>query len=319
MSLKWKIDECSPYFDRMQFRGWCFVSGGEIARVDAIFPMSNSAVPLRSFGLPSPDVATAIDPQATHTRFDEWLPLPDEQRGRDFTLRIHLVDGRIVDTPSVHTNCRDGDPGHANWYHFLDALHAFPEGEVLEIGSRARSGITRRELIAPHLRYTGLDMIHGANVDVVGDAHNLSQLFAPRRFVAVYSLAVFEHLAMPWKVAIEMNRVLAPGGLAFVNSQQTLPVHEEPWDFWRFTAHSWRCLFNAATGFEIVETAHGEPARIHAVWDSPIARDMHLSPAYLWSSVIARKIGETTLDWPVPTSLAAPGAYPEGEFAEPPR
>lgn len=313
MNLQWHIDECAPYFDRMQIAGWCFVPDARIARVDALFPAANTEVPLRSFGLPSPDVAAAVNPAATHVRFAEWISLPDAQRGRDFTLRLTLTDGRTLESPSVHSNCREGDRGHANWYRFLDSLHTLPAGDVLEIGSRARSGITRRELIAPHLRYTGLDIMPGPNVDAVGDAHQLSQLFAPNRFVAVFSLAVFEHLAMPWKVALEINRVLAPGGLVFVNTQQTWPVHEEPWDFWRFTAHSWRCLFNSATGFEILSTAHGEPARVHPIWDSPVARDMHLSPAYLWSSVIARKISDTTLTWPVPTEVAAPGAYPEGE------
>ncbi|MDD3179130.1 MAG: methyltransferase domain-containing protein [Opitutaceae bacterium] len=186
---------------------------------------------------------------------------------------------------------------------------------------RARSAITRRNLVPAKLGYVGLDILPGPNVDLVGDAHCLSTLVGSKKFVAAFSLFVFEHLAMPWKVVIELNRVLAPGGLVLVNTHQTWPLHEEPWDFWRFSAYSWQCLFNPMTGFELVETAHGEPARVHPLWDTPALRGLELekSPAYLHTTVIARKIRETTLEWPVPTAIAAPGCYPKGELTEPPR
>lgn len=313
-----RVDECSNYTDRMRLRGWCFVRGSRIVSLRVVFSACSRRFPLRSFGLASPDVAAAVSPEAGNVRFDEWIDLPDEQRGHDFTLEFQLADGRTGETGSVHQNCRDGDRAHACWYAFLDLLRTFPAGDVLEIGSRARSGVVRRELVPATLNYVGLDVMAGRNVDVVGDAHELSRLFAARRFTAVFSLAVFEHIAMPWKVALEMNRVLRVGGLAFVNSQQTWPVHEEPSDFWRFSTYSWSSLFNQHTGFEILRVAHGEPARVHPLWDSAVARDMPLSPAYLSSSVIARKTSETTLEWPVP-SASLPYAYPTGEQAEPPQ
>src|SRR5687767_3326066 len=105
MSLKWKIDECSAYFDRMKLCGWCFVTGREIKAIEVVFPVTGTTLTLSSFGrIPSPDVAAAIDPAAHHARFDEWIHLPDAQRGRDFTLRLILTNGEICDTPSVHTN-----------------------------------------------------------------------------------------------------------------------------------------------------------------------------------------------------------------------
>ncbi len=318
-NLCWKIDLCSAYFDRMWLRGWCFVRGAEIIAIDALFPAGSGPVRLVSFGLPSPDVAAAIDPSASHARFEEWVALPAGQSGRDFTLRLHLADGSALETTSVHQCARDGDAGHACWYHFLDALQKFDGGDALEIGSRARSAITRRQLIPAKLGYVGMDILPGPNVDLVGDAHQLSAVVGPRKFVAAFSLSVFEHLAMPWKVALELNRVLVPGGLVFVNTHQTWPLHEMPCDFWRYSNDTWPCLFNAMTGFEIVEVAQGEPAQVHGLWDSPVARHLPESPAFLTSNVIARKIGETKLEWPVPTAVASPGSYPAGELAEPPR
>lgn len=314
-ALLWKIDECAPYFERMKVRGWCFAPGARIGRVDLVFDGGLGEVPLRSYGLESGDVAAHVSPEAARVRFDEWIPLADAQRGVDFTLRCTLADGNMRLTGSAHGNCREGDAGHGCWYRFLREIATFPEGDVLEIGSRARSGVTRRDCLPRQLGYVGFDVLAGPNVDVVGDAHELSRHFPPGRFAAVMSLAVFEHLAMPWKAVIEINRVLRTGGLVFVNTPQTWPVHEVPWDFWRFTAYAWSSLFNAATGFEIIETAHGEPARVHPLWDSPVARDMPASPAYLISTVIARKTSDTALRWDVPTSVAAPGQYPEGVSA----
>jgi hypothetical protein len=316
-SVQWKVDECSSYFGRMRLRGWCFVPGVSIEKIEAFFPEAGHSAPLPSYGRPSPDVAAAVLAEASNVRFDDWIALPVPHVGADFVLRVHLKDGEIFQTSSVFENARAGDPAHACWSHFLAALEKAPPGEILEIGSRARSGLTVRQLIPPQHRYVGLDILAGGNVDVVGDAHTLSERFKPGQFTAAFSRSVFEHLAMPWKVVLELNRVLAPGGLVFVATHQTWVLHEEPWDFWRFSNHSWPCLFNAVTGFEIVEVAQGEPARVHAMWDSAIVYDLASHPAFLYSTVIARKISETALQWPVPTEAVTRANYPPGELVAP--
>src|ERR1043165_6505721 len=71
----------------------------------------------------------------------------------------------------------------------------------------------------------------------VGDAHELSKFFGTE-FDAVFSLAVFEHFAMPWVVAAEINKVLKIGGLTFHSTHFAFPLHERPWDFWRYTGQS---------------------------------------------------------------------------------
>jgi hypothetical protein len=272
------------------------------------------ATPLKSFGLPSPDVAAVINPAAAHCRFDEWIALPPSG---DFKLRAQFANGSTWESSSAYDNARSGDSGYACLHHFFEALQRFDSGNVLEIGSRARSGITRHHMVPTKLSYVGLDVMTGPNVDLVGDAHELSAVVGTQKFVAAFSLSVFEHLAMPWKVVLELNRVLVPGGLVFVNTPQTWPLHDEPCDFWRFSIHSWASLFNTLTGFEIVEAGQGEPARVHPMWDAPVVREMPLAPAYLSSNVIARKISETRLEWPVPTEKATTGSYPKGELHVP--
>ncbi|MEY2880347.1 MAG: hypothetical protein RLZZ15_2727 [Verrucomicrobiota bacterium] len=319
MKLHWKIDECSLYFGRLHLRGWCHHVDAAIVRVEILLAENTHAVALASFGQPSADVAAGLGPTAARARFDEWVEAPEEMLGRPFALRFWFADGSSALGEDALTNAAWGDPYFQGWENFLLMLDAFPSGAVLEIGSRARSAITRRGRIPARLDYVGLDILAGPNVDVVGDAHELARLFAGRKFVAAFSTSVFEHLAMPWKVAVDLNRVLAPGGLVYTATHQTWPIHEEPWDFWRFSKYSWTTLFNAATGFEIVEAVHGEPGRVHACRASPVTRDMPDSLVWLGSSSIVRKISETTLDWSVPLPVATTGRYPAGELSAPPR
>ena len=184
------------------------------------------------------------------------------------------------------------------------------EGHMLEIGSRAHSGVTRRSLLPAAWDYTGMDVLEGENVDIVGDAHELSSVVRGRHFDAFMSFSVFEHLLMPWKVAIELNRVLSPGAVGFIQTHQTWPVHEDPWDFFRFSDRAWAGLFNPYTGFEIVEAAVGQPTyivpqRVHAITDFGLA-----FTGYLTSAVIVRKIAETDLSWPVRVADVIQTTYP---------
>jgi hypothetical protein len=166
-------------------------------------------------------------------------------------------------------------------------------GRVLEIGARARSGVSHRNLFSPLVRYVGLDISSGPNVDAVGDAHHLSRLVTGK-FDAVFSISTFEHLLMPWKVALEINKVLELGGLAYTQSHQTWPLHDAPWDFWRFSQDSWHGLYNRHTGFEIIKAKHALPAFLSPalVYPGP-----DRGVCYLGSCCLARKIGEPEVAW----------------------
>jgi hypothetical protein len=319
MAVHWNIEECAAYFDRLFIRGWCHDPDRRIVRVMAVFPEPMAVVPLLSFGRPSPDVADNLGAGATQCRFEEWLEVPPEAAGRDFYLRFFFENRQTVVGRSALGKAKQNDPFHRCWSHFLQELEGVRSGTVLEIGSRARSAITRRGSVPSHLKYIGVDILPGPNVDVVGDVHNLGPLFSAGQFVAAFSFSVFEHLAMPWKVALELNRVLVPGGLVFTQTHQSWPMHEEPWDFWRFSPHSWPTLFNSATGFEIVEAACGEPAHIHAFRTTPANADLPRRPAFLGAASIVRKIAGTELTWPVTIETAAREMYPAGELSEPPR
>lgn len=318
ISVQWKIDECAAYFDRLYLRGWCYHPVHDIRLVEIIFPETGVTLPVGSFGQASADVAAGLGARAGNARFDEWLTDASDSFGNPFVMQFTLVDGTVHIGEDALTNAAWGDPYFQSWENFLMLVAKFERGTVLEVGSRARSAITRRHRIPPQLTYVGLDILAGPNVDVVGDAHELASILRNQKFVAIFSTSVFEHLLMPWKVALEMNAILEPGGIVYTSTHQTWPVHEEPWDFWRYSQNTWQALFNPASGFEILEAVVGEPARIHARRTSPVTKDMPASPAFLGSASIVRKISETRLTWPVPLSLATGSMYPAGNLVSPP-
>lgn len=180
---------------------------------------------------------------------------------------------------------------------FCEAVTAKKDASLLELGSRARSGNTYKHLFPALGRYVGTDISDGPNVDVVADAHTLSEAIN-EQFDFAFSVSVFEHLIMPWVAAFELNKVLAPGGLAYIQSHPTWPLHEEPWDFFRFSKDAWTGLFNKLTGFEIVEAGYGiEAAIVPKMSATGALQNLDLQRTYLLSACVVRKIGAPLVDW----------------------
>lgn len=201
------------------------------------------------------------------------------------------------------------DRGHRLFPEFVERVRGMPAGRMLEIGSRARSGISRRDVAPSGWEYVGLDIMEGPNVDIVGDAHGMSRLLPHSSFDAAMSLSVFEHLVMPWKAALELNRVLKRGGFAFIQTHQTFPLHDEPWDFWRLSKDAWPALFNAKTGFRVIEAATAEPLMFVAKrWHPGV--NLHESYGCGVSSVLVEKVGDSTLTWDVELSEVLVNTYP---------
>ena len=232
---------------------------------------------------------------------------PNEAR-----LVFELEDGtdyQITGTEAAHTYLRSEAAGNRCDRQFFSKLRAPGFDRVLELGSRARSEISRRHLFEGK-QYTGLDIVQGPNVDVVGDAHSLSAHFQPDSFDALYSVSTFEHLAMPWKVALEVHKVLRPGGLAYFVTHQALGMHELSWDFWRYSDTSWNSLFNSYTGFRVLETFLGSPMMLvpfiyHDHW-----KGYEGAVGFSTSSVLVEKCGPNNMEWNLDVAAVTKGLYP---------
>lgn len=192
---------------------------------------------------------------------------------------------------------------------------------ILEIGSREVTGENLRELmeLGAH-EYTGFDYHPGPGVDVVGDVHELSRHVAHEQFDAVVSKSVFEHLALPWVAVLEINKVLRVGGVCFINTFQTFPLHETPWDFFRFSDNAWYVLFNRWTGFEVLAAGMNTPCRVVHRGQAPEGWvDSHT--AYINSDIVVRKLGpydQTRLRWDLTAADVLEAPYPEPAGADEP-
>ena len=204
------------------------------------------------------------------------------------------------------------DPYHLNLRYFADEVKKLQGCSVLELGAR-------NSTIRSHFResrYLGVDIHPGPDVDVVCDIHRLSSALGPLnlRFDAVVTISTFEHLLMPWKAVLEINKVMNPGGLLFIATHPTWPQHEMPWDFWRFSDGAFTGLLNPATGFTIMRCNSGLPCAILPLNTEKSAVGVLQQPAFMGISVVARKTGDARpdLQWNLAAEDILATEYPLG-------
>jgi methyltransferase family protein len=298
------LDRALLFYDFLRIDGWLFPSPEALEAITVNLGGQPVHRETERLGLPSPDIA--LHPNC---RFSISLlvdPADDPRAsltfefGGEAPLTLDLADY----TFDQHRTAGD------SFHRFVELVNQHPGAAVLEIGSRARSGNVFRHLFHG-VDYLGVDIASGENVDVVADAHELSKSIGARQFDFAFSLSVFEHLAMPWKAVVELNRVMNMGGVVYVSSHQTCGMHDLPYDFWRFSDRAFGALFNAYTGFEVVEKELQHPVHVlpflsfHPHW-----KDFEKAAGYYRASVLAKKTGETDLDWNVPLETIVEAQYP---------
>ncbi|MBK1644898.1 hypothetical protein CKO25_09595 [Thiocapsa imhoffii] len=200
---------------------------------------------------------------------------------------------------------------------FVNLVNA-RELHVMEIGSRVVSpdSISKRDLFAKAASYTGFDYYPDRNTDVVGDAHRLASYFPDRRFEAIFSVSVMEHLAMPWVVALEINKCLEIGGLTFHATHFSWPLHEQPWDFWRFTDQGLKVLFGPQLGFEILASGLYAPLRMHLDEPAPSQELFPANTGFGGVAILAKKVADYDperfrWDATLPEVVGTDSVYPE--------
>lgn len=181
--------------------------------------------------------------------------------------------------------------GHNDYLHYLSEIGNHPGFKILEIGSREVTGKSNARKRFSDTQYVGFDFYPGANVDVVGDAHKLSQYFGNQKFDLIYSVAVFEHFAVPWLVATEIAKLLKPGGIIFVKTHFSFGSHARPWHFFQFSDMALRVLFSPALGFECIDAGASNPivGRFSSLADDDL-KFMSVRGLYCHSEFLGRKL-----------------------------
>lgn len=156
---------------------------------------------------------------------------------------------------------------------------------VLEIGTlRADPEVAthHREWARLPEHYVMADITSGPDVDVVTDAHALD--FVGGQFSAVIAVAVWEHLARPGMAAAEVARVLHAGGIAYISSHHTFPLHSYgptgEGDYFRFSRSALELLFTDV-GLEVVASGYMYPCQIVPPPDVASGRWNPGAPAWL--------------------------------------
>ena len=128
--------------------------------------------------------------------------------------------------------------------------------------------------------------------DSFGDCHALP--FADRAFDTAICTQVLEHVADPARVLAEIARVLRPGGVLLLTAPMIWPLHEEPFDFFRYTQHGLRHLLQAV-GFEVlqeVQRGRGASALGQAFLDLHFADRRLALPGKIYRQVVCRIVNQ---------------------------
>jgi len=126
------------------------------------------------------------------------------------------------------------------------------KGNLIDIGCGTKP---YKDLLAPYVTlHIGVDhlasMHEKSNIDQVGTAYQIPADNAS--FDSAICTAVLEHLEEPEQALRECYRVLKPGGVAIYSVPFIWHLHEEPRDFYRYSNHGLKYLFEKV-GFQIIE------------------------------------------------------------------
>ena len=121
---------------------------------------------------------------------------------------------------------------------------------LLDLGAGAKP---YAPLYEPHFqRCVAVDVPHSlhdvSGVDAFASADALP--YGDESFDCVLCTEVVEHCPDPLAVFKEIHRVLKPGGRALVTTPFLVPLHEMPYDYWRFTPSALQLLAQGA-GLEV--------------------------------------------------------------------
>lgn len=135
----------------------------------------------------------------------------------------------------------------------LEQVRSHAHGELLDIGCGSKPFAP---IFAGRVsRYWGSDLaasryLGGDRPDAFASAE--AQPFKSGTFDTVLGLSMLTYLPEPGRMIDEAHRVLRPGGTLILEFTQMVPLHDEPWDFFRFTRFGAKYLLERS-GFEVVE------------------------------------------------------------------
>lgn len=106
--------------------------------------------------------------------------------------------------------------------------------KILDLGSTEMGACYRPIFQRPGWNYVGVDLTAGPNVDLVLQRPYAWDEIGSGSVDVLISGQVLEHVEFFWITAMEVSRVLRPGGMACIIAPSSGPEHRYPVDCWRF-------------------------------------------------------------------------------------
>lgn len=120
------------------------------------------------------------------------------------------------------------------------------KGDILDIGSGKSD---RYSYLFNKSKYITLDNNSNFKTDLMADAQNIP--LPDESFDSIISTQTLEHLPEPAKAIKEFYRLLKKDSYCLVTVPFFNELHDEPYDFWRFTKFSLEKIFKDS-GFKII-------------------------------------------------------------------
>jgi len=117
------------------------------------------------------------------------------------------------------------------------------QGPIYEIGSYQVPGQEELADLRPlfsGLEYFGTDMRMGPGVDLILNLHNIE--LPDNSVPTILCLETLEHTEYPYRAIEEIHRVLMPEGITVISSLMDFPIHDHPYDYWRYTPEAFRSI-----------------------------------------------------------------------------
>lgn len=111
--------------------------------------------------------------------------------------------------------------------------------KILNIGSGGEIYQRLNQINNAQIIQTDIDETR--NPDIVADACDMP-MFKDGEFDAIFMMEVLEHVNEPWRAIPEINRVLKKEGKFILSTPFIFPLHDEPYDFYRYTKYGLKHL-----------------------------------------------------------------------------
>ncbi len=208
-------------------------------------------------------------------------------------MRVKRVVNRVTETLAdllVGWDTRRGrqSPLEA----FLAHCRTMENPRVLELGTKRsiESRSTLHTSWIPHAaEHLGTDIEAGVDVDIVADVHRLTDVTGEEQFDVIISCSTFEHFKYPHRAAHEVMKALRRGGVLYIQTHQSFPLHAYPHDYFRFSEEALAGLFGTRMGFRVRLTGYEFPVKLFP----PRALGMMSIPAFLNVDLFGEKVDAT--------------------------